>query len=1288
MTIVPDDTLPVIAEDDAGLAAAVNQARHAVVITDCHADILYLNAAFTKMTGYATDELIGRNMRLLKSGRQDAAFYKNLWETITAGRFWHGDLVNRRKDGSLYTEDLTITPVRDSDGAIVRYIAFKQDVTEARTTEEARRFLAAIVASSGDAIIGSAMDGTISFWNESAEKVYGYRANEVVGKPISILLPSGQEPGSFPIPGVAQSGSGLSHFETIRIRKDGQPVEISLTISPVRDRAGNITGVAYISQDISERRRAEQATRDSAERFRALFERSLDSLYIHDFEGKLLGLNPAGLKLLGYQQKDIGSLGLSSLLSEDQLSRAFQELAELKETGAQKEAVEYRVRCKSGAYVDLEVKAALIPFESGASAVLGVARDVTGRKQAEEALRESEERFRIIADSCPSMMWVTDAEGGIQFVNRACREFFDVDLGQIEGSRWQPLVHPDDATEYLGKFRQAMREHTPFRAEGRVRRADGEWRWVGSYAAPRWLPGGECLGHVGLSADITDRKKDEQARQFQLSLIRAILEVSLDGIMVVNDERRIVAHNQRFLDVWQIPLVEIPDNLPEDAILSAGLERVKDPEPYLARVRELYADADANDHCEIELKDGRTLERYSTSLRSENGSQPGRVWFFRDITERKQAEQALKSSDEKFRQLAENISEVFWMMNASGTEVLYISPAYEQIWGRTCEDLYRNPMAWLEASEPDDRERAHAVFLRQMDGENIESEYRIRTAQGDQKWIRDRAFPVRDQAGEVIRVVGIAEDITDRKQTEAAVRAAKEAAEAANVAKSEFLANMSHEIRTPMNGVIGMTGLLLESELTAKQRQFAEIVRSSAESLLRVINDILDFSKIEAGKLELEVLEFNPRTTIENATELLRIKARDKGLELTCLIDADVPARLNGDSCRLRQILLNLAANAVKFTSTGRVTVRAGVGREDEHLTVIRFSVEDTGIGIPRERQADIFSPFTQVDGSTTRKYGGTGLGLAISKDLVRLLDGEIGVESEPGRGSTFWFTAAFKKLDKRLVERPAGQAAIQVGSRKAPAHILVAEDDSTSRLVALTILERMGFQADGVTNGREALEALRDNPYDLVLMDCQMPEMNGYQAASLVRDPQSGVRNSKIPIVALTAHAMKGDRDKCIAAGMNDYITKPVDAAALAAALEKWLPREDVEASRAADVPPDSIDAPGQVFDEVALMQRMMGDRDLARTIIAGFLEDIPQQLTALGLYLSLGDAAAIAQQAHRIKGAAANVSSYTLQNLASEMEQAGKAGDISGMPSRLHELELQFHAAKEAMERINRGA
>jgi len=497
---------------------------------------------------------------------------------------------------------------------------------------------------------------------------------------------------------------------------------------------------------------------------------------------------------------------------------------------------------------------------------------------------------------------------------------------------------------------------------------------------------------------------------------------------------------------------------------------------------------------------------------------------------------------------------------------------------------------WCERLHPEDRERVERTLqvLIASDRETWSAEYRFVCGDGQYAYVLDRGYVMRDNSGRAVRLIGAMMDITASKQTEKEMQQAKEAAEAASRAKSEFLANMSHEIRTPMNGILGMTQLTLETELTPEQRESLNMVKVSADSLLRIINDILDFSKIEAGKLELDSIDFNLRDALEHSARMFAYPAAQKGLGLICNLAPDVPAMVRGDPTRLRQVVVNLLGNALKFTKRGEVALEVECSSRQAETVGLHFAVRDTGIGIPRDKQPLIFEAFAQGDGSTTRKFGGTGLGLTISSRLVRLMGGRIWVESEPGRGSTFHFTAclgvsqstlpaqaeaqtsrrgsaalvAGENAAERRLREIKGSKAQDLGSqglitahslreRRGGLRILLAEDNLVNQRLAFKLLEKRGHTVTIVNHGREALASLEKDTFDVVLMDVQMPVMDGFEATAAIREKEKGTGKHR-PIIAMTAHAMKGDRDRCLAAGMDGYVSKPIQPQELFEAVER----------------------------------------------------------------------------------------------------------------------------------------
>jgi PAS domain S-box-containing protein len=1008
---------------EAGLIAAVAQAADGIVITGTDGRIQYVNPAFTRMTGYSREEAVGEYPRILKSGCQPAEFYAEMWDAICAGRVWHGELINRRKDGSLYAEEMRITPVQDSQGETVSYIAIKHDVTERRAAWEAQALLAAIIESSEDAIIAYTPEGFILTWNRGAETLFGYTAGEVLGQPVSVLVPPERHHRLAHLTGCVLEGSRVGGYDTLGLRKNGRIVPVWVTASPIRNTAGDVAAISVVLRDISERQEAERTRAALA----SIVESSQDAIASVSLDQSIVSWNRAAESLFGYTAQEIIGKPISILEVQGRSP----------ETRACMDGIRQGLAIPPFDTVlqardhEVDVVLSISPIRNSAGQIVGssgIARDIGQRVEAERKLRESEERFRNVFEHAPVGMCVAALDGRCIQVNESLCRMLGYSQEELTGKAWAELTHPDDLALSRQMWEQLRREPDTT--------VEGEKRYLHRSGSVVWA-------------------------RVRISLLRDSLR------------------------------------------------------------RPLY--------CVVHAE---------------------------DITERKRAVQALQASEEKFRQLAENIREVFWMKGPDNEGMLYISPAYEQIWGRTCESLYRNPTSWLDAVHPDDLEQAHRLFARTKRGEASEFEYRIRTPDGQEKWIRDRAFPIRGQAGQVIRVVGIAEEITDRKRYEEELIRAREGADAANRARSRFLANMSHEIRTPMNGVLGMLQLLMGTNLTAEQREYAGVAETSGRTLLALIDDILDLAKIEARKVTVDSQTFQLSEAVEGVVRLLRVQANAKGLNIGWSISPKIPRVLCGDIRRLRQVLTNLLANAVKFTRLGSVTLDVSLEAHDDLAVTVRFTVTDTGIGIRPEQVARLFTPFTQADDSASRKYGGTGLGLAISKQLVELMGGAIGVDSREGQGSTFWFTVVFQlpAADQPLTEPerldPRARASARAATPSRGTRILVAEDHPVNRQLALAQLTKLGYEATAVTNGAEAVEAVACGGYDLVLMDCQMPVMDGFEATRQIR----GSAQPGIPIVAITADAMPADEDRCLAAGMNGYLAKPVDLAKLAAAIAKWL--------------------------------------------------------------------------------------------------------------------------------------
>ncbi|MBC7932629.1 MAG: PAS domain S-box protein [Rubrivivax sp.] len=1097
---------------------------------------------------------------------------------------------------------------------------------------------------------------------------------------------------------------------------------------------------------------------------------------------------------------------------------------------------------------ELEQRVALRTFELSSANNL-LKEEMSERSHMQEALDEAALRERAMIENALDMICTIDAEGRFATVSPASVKLLGYRPDELIGRRFIELVAPEDVSMTNDGAAGVMSGKQVVNFENRYVHKNGSL--VSVVWAATWSESEQLMFCV--ARDNTERKRMDAERQVISEIVQGVITTTnLDELLdlahrsigkllyaencfvTLHDEATDLMH----FEFWVDKLDPAPSPRPVSKNFSSYVLRTGRPllltEELKSRMCEQgeiqLCGSDPTSWLGVLLRTpARTIGVLVVQHYEEEGAYSQRdLDFLSSIggqialaIERKWAEEALRESEERYRRIVNQASDIIYRMDTEG-RFTFTNPTAARTMGLSSE-LELIGQHYLSVIHPDYREAAAKFYGRQLIHRLTDTYYEFPAVarDGTEIWF-GQSVQLLTEGGHAVGFQAVARDITERKQLEFDLVAARDTALESMRLKSEFLANMSHEIRTPMNGVIGMTGLLLDTELNAEQRDFAETIRTSGDSLLTIINDILDFSKIEAGKLQFEMLDFDLGNAVEGTVELLAERARDKKIELASLVYSDVPTALRGDPGRLRQVLTNLIGNAVKFTEYGEVIVRAEKEDETGEAVTVRFKVSDTGIGISEAARRNLFQAFVQADGSTTRKYGGTGLGLAISKQLVELMGGQIGVESEPGKGSTFWFTARFDKqtsgtvapqadvmsLDKlrafivddnatnrkilshqfnswgmiheeadsgaralELLRRAAAQGApydlavldlmmpgmdgfelaraikddpriasvrlvlltsygqrgdgarsremgvaayltkpvrqsqlfdcltnvvsqaplttesatssqhaaskvhtkhsLQETNKMSNKLILLAEDNVVNQKVAVRQLQKLGYRADAVANGREALEALGRIAYDLVLMDCQMPEMDGYEATAEIRRREGDARHT--PIVAMTANALEGDREKCIAAGMDDYVSKPVKPDELGAVLQKYLSdaRENESGDEAGD------DAASQEISPPVNLERlylMMGDdpEELA-DILGVYLEQMTESLKKLDAAIGSGNADEVNLIGHNCAGVSATCGMDALVAPLRELERMGHAGGLEGAAA------LSAHVGRE---------
>ena len=915
--------------------------------------------------------------------------------------------------------------------------------------------------------------------------------------------------------------------------------------------------------EIEERTHAEERLRESEEKFRLLFERSADAMLLLD-GGKYIDCNNAALKMMGFSAKEelLGRHPSSLSPKVQPCGRPSSEMAdELMKIAFDKETHSFEwIQIRSnGQEFPVEVTLTAIPWK-GKQILFTILNDITERKDAEKALNNSREFLHQIMNSIGDPIIVKDDQHRLVMVNDAECRLTGYGRDQIIGKTDYGFFPSEQVDIFWEKDRIVLETGKENVNEEQITDAQGNTRTIITKKTLFKDASGDKF-IVGVIRDITERKQIEEAlrksEQEKAAILGGLKKVSVEYL---DPQMRIIWVNDPVQKHLGLPQDEFRKKQCFEVLQGIG-------KPCSGCTASKSLQTGRSEEGELFTPDGKTWLSRSSPIKDAENKIVGVVHVALNITDRKRAESALKESERLLGSIINFLPDATFVIDKNG-KVFSWNRAIEKMTGIEAEDILgkgdheysipfygeRRPVLIDLVKKYDPASSAtYENMKREPDGSLVGEAYTSRLNGGD-VYLLGSASALYDSDGNYWGAIESIRDITSRKRAEEDLLRSKERAESATRAKTEFLANMSHEIRTPLNAIIGLTGLLLEEELTAAQKEHVEIIRSSGDALLDVLNNILDLSKIEAGMIDLEKEPFELKNCVEWAVSLVAADAKMKGLGTGIEIDGNTPAVVLGDPTRLRQILINLLNNAVKFTEKGEVTVHVSSrppGDADARHE-IHFAVKDTGIGIPDEKKDRLFQPFSQIDASMTRRYGGTGLGLAISKRLVEMMGGRIWVESELGSGSTFHFSISALQATGTPPESPGDPLPPKRDSDLSldlNLQVLLAEDNTVNQVVTRKMLGRLGLKADIAVNGLEVLEALAKRHYDVVLMDVQMPEMDGLEATRAIRRKWPSARQPSI--IAMTASAMEGDREKCLEAGMDDYISKPIRLESLKTALE-----------------------------------------------------------------------------------------------------------------------------------------